>query len=102
MGVIFIHIGSQVSVQGSLRLFIGSLVEVPGIGLTQKNNLKRVDYRGFPRSVFPGQEIDIIHFDEFFGEIEPVNQENLLQLLHIPPPFSAPIQRPAAFRWKPQ
>ena len=74
IGVIFVHISPQVSVQCPLRLLIGCLVEVPGVGLTQKDDLKRIDHSGFSCSVFSCQEIDILHFDEFFGKIEPINQ----------------------------
>ena len=61
-----VHVGPQISVQRPLGLFIGGLVEIPGVRLAQKDNLQRIDYGGLTRSVFPCQEVDILHLDELF------------------------------------
>ena len=101
IGGVVVHVGPQVSVQRPLGFLIGSLIEISGVRLAQKDDLQRVDHSGLSRSVFPGQEIDILHLNQLLREIEPVNQQNLLQLLHRPPPFSAPIPPCPTSRWIP-
>ena len=101
-GVVFIHVCPQVSVQSPLGLLIGRLIEVAGVGLTQEHDLKSVDHSGLPRSVLTRQKIDVVHFDQLFREIQPVNQQDLLQLLHLRPPFLVSKRRHLTFRWRPQ
>lgn len=74
IGRIYVHIRPQISIQRALRLLVGGLVDVAGVGFPQEHNLKRVDDGGFPRAVFPRQKVDIPHLDDLFGEVEPVNQ----------------------------
>ena len=97
--VILIHIRPQVTIQRALRLFVGSLIKVAGIRFPQQNDLKGINYRGFSRAVFSSQEINIPHLDDFFAEIQPVNQQDLLQLLHrYRPPFAVQTQHRSTSR----
>ena len=37
---VFIHVRPQVAIQGALGLFIGGLIEIPGVGLAQQHDLQ--------------------------------------------------------------
>ena len=97
--VIFIHIRPQITIQRALRLFVGSLIKVAGTRFPQQNDLKGINYRRFSRAVFSGEKINIPHLDDFFAEIQPVNQQDLLQFLHrYRPPFAAQTQHRSTSR----
>ena len=99
-GTAVVHIGPEIALQGPLGAVVGGLVEVPGAGLTQQHNLQGVDDRGLARAVFAGEKVDIIDFNQLFPEVQPVHQQNPLQLLHPGPPLcrfaAAPRQPPPA------
>ena len=98
-GVVFIHVCPQISIQSPLGFLVGRLIKVAGIGLTQEHDLKGVDHSGLSRAVLARQEIDVVHFNQFFREIQPVNQQDLLQLLHrYRPHFAAQTLHRSAFR----
>ena len=100
--IVLVHVSPQVSIQRPLGLLVSSLIEVARVGFPQENDLKCVDDSGFSSSILSGQKIDLIHFNELFGKIKPVNQQDLLQLLHFHPPFSVRIRWHSAFRWRPR
>ena len=43
MRIVFIHVSPQITVQRPLRFFVGSLVKIAGIGLSQQYDLQSVD-----------------------------------------------------------
>lgn len=101
IGVVGVHIGAKVAVQRALRAFIGRLVEVFGICLSEEDNLQGVNDGGFAGSVLSGQKVDVVHLNELLLKVEPVHQKNLLQSLHAPPPFSWRRRFPRGGRWTP-
>jgi len=83
--VILIHICPQIAIQGALGFFVGSLIEIPAAGFAEKHDLQRINYSGFPCTVFSGEEVDIVDLNYFLGKIQPINQQNLRQFLHVHP-----------------
>ena len=103
VGVLFVHVRPQVTIQRALGFFVGGLVEVSGVGLPQQHNLQGINHSGFPRTIFSSKKIDVIHRNDFLAEIQPVNQQDFPQLLHrCLPPFSAGIPPHLIFHWKRQ
>ena len=99
-GAAVVHIGPEITLQRPLGTVVGGLVEVPGAGLTQQHNLQGVDDGGLARAVFAGEKVYVVDFNQLFPEVQPVHQQNPLQLLHPGPPLcrfaAAPRQPPPA------
>lgn len=99
--IVFVHIRTKITVQCALRFLVGCLIKVAGIRLAQQHNLQSVDYSGFAGAVLACQEVDVTHLNEFLAEVQPVNQQDLLQLLHRRlPPFAVRTPHRSAFHWK--
>ena len=97
-----VDIGTQISVQRTLRALICRLVEVSGIGFSQQHNLKSINDRRLACACFPGEEVNLAEFNQLFSVIQPVNQQDPRQLLHCPPPFSSGKPLCSVSHWIPR
>ena len=103
IGVVFVHIGAKIAVERALRALVCREVKVPRVGLAEQHDLERVDNGGLARAVAAGQKVHVPDLDQLAAEIQPVNQQYLLQLLHrFPPPFAEPPRPRAAAPPKPR
>ena len=85
IGIAVIHICPQIAIQSALGFFVGSLIEIPAAGFAEKHDLQRINYSGLSCAIFPGEEVDIVDLNNFLGKIQPINQQNLRQFLHVHP-----------------
>ena len=88
--IVLVHVGAQITVQRALRALVRGEIEVPRVGLAEEHDLERVDDGGLAGAVPAGQKVHVPYLDQLPVEIQPVNQQYFLQLLHRrSPPFSA-------------